>query len=73
MGSGPLKSRVKTIPVIDGNGDELTLYEVQERGALFGLLRRTRLVLPSGEAVIKARDGFVVVATGEALERIKKR
>ena len=70
MGSGPLKSRVKRIPVVDGNGDELTLYEVSERGSLFGLLPRSRLVLGSGEVVAKTSDGFVVVATGEELMRV---
>ena len=67
-----MKSRVKAIPVVDGNGDELTLYEVQERGALFGLLPRSRLVLGSGEVVAKTRDGFVVAATGELLTRVGK-
>ena len=67
-----MKSRVKTIPVVDGNGDELTLYEVRERGTLFGLLPRRRLVLGSGEAVVKTGNGFVVVATGEELVRVCK-
>jgi len=67
-----VKSRVKAIPVVDGNGDELTLYEVRERGGLFGLLPRSRYVLGSGEAVVKTRHGFVVAATGEVLTRIHK-
>ena len=68
-----MKSRVKAIPVVDGNGDELTLYEVRERGAFFGLVPRRRLVLGSGEAVVKSARGFVVVATGEELAPIGKK
>ena len=62
-----MKSKVTAIPVVDGNGDELTLYEVRERGALFGLLTRKRLALASGEAVVKTAGGYMVVATREQL------
>jgi hypothetical protein len=67
-----VKSRVKAILVMDGNGDELTLYEVRGRGALFGLLPSSRFVLGSGEAVVKSGNGYAVVATGEKLMRICK-
>ena len=66
-----MKSKVKTIPVVDGNGDELTLFEVRRGGAFFGLLPRKRLVLGSGEAVARARGGYVVVATGEKLTPVR--
>ena len=66
-----MKSKVKTIPVVDGNGDELTLFEVRQGGAFFGLLPRKRLVLGSGEAVARARSGYVVVATGEKLTPVR--
>ena len=68
-----MKSRISKIPVVDGNGDELTLFEVRERGGLFGLLPRKRLVLGSGEGVAKARNGYVVVATGEKLTPVRAR
>jgi hypothetical protein len=66
-------SRVRAIPVVDGNGDELTLYEVREGWGWFGLLPRSRYVLGSGEAVGKTRGGFVVAATGEELSRVRKK
>ncbi len=67
-----MKSRVKTISVVDGNGDQLTLFEVRERGALFGLFSRRRLALGSGEAVVKAGRDYVVAATGERLQPIEE-
>jgi hypothetical protein len=67
-----VKSNVKAIPVVDGNGDQLTLFEVCERGALFGLLSRRRLALGSGEAVVKRGRDYVVEATGERLRPIEE-
>jgi len=52
---------------VDGNGDQLTLYEISERGAFFGFFRRKRLVLGTGEAVARSPDGYIVLATGERL------
>lgn len=65
-----MKSKVKKIPVLDGNGDQLTLYSIREPGALFGLFPRTRLVLGTGEVVARSRRGLVVAATGEKLTRV---
>ncbi len=67
-----MKSKVIQIPVVDGNGDELTLFEVRERGGFFGLWPRKRLALGSGETVHKHGDGYIVVATGEKLRRVRK-
>lgn len=65
-----MTSKFKAISVLDGNGDQLTLYEISERVSLFGLLTRKRLELCTGEPVKAAADGFVVVGTGEKLTRV---
>ncbi|HWI76819.1 MAG TPA: hypothetical protein VNS53_07045 [Sphingomicrobium sp.] len=57
-------SYVRSILVRDGRGDQVTLYEFQDRRFLRNV---RRLKLDSGE-LVEARDGaFVVVATGERL------
>lgn len=59
----------KSIPVLDENGDEVILYEFRDR-ALLGLLVRKRYELCTGEAVKRAGNRFVVVATNEKLKRV---
>ena len=64
-------SHFRTIPVIDGNGDQLFVYEIRKRLGLFGLRSRDRMELCTGEAVVLAEvEGFVVVGTGEKLTRV---
>jgi hypothetical protein len=61
----------KAIPVIDGNGDQLIVYEIRKRLGLFGLRVRNRMELCTGEAVVLSEDEeFVVVRTGERLTRV---
>jgi hypothetical protein len=67
-----VNNHFRTIPVVDGNGDHLSLYEFFEPGSLFGLVRRRRYHLCSGELVIKEGDGFLVVSTGETLRQVRK-
>lgn len=62
-----MKSNVTRILVVDGNGDELTLFEVVEGVGPFRLFNRTRFALGSGEEVVRSGRGYVVVATGEKL------
>jgi hypothetical protein len=64
-------SHFKTIPVLDANGDELTLYEIRERGSLFGLVPRKRLELCTGERVTSYGADYVVESTGERLTRVR--
>jgi hypothetical protein len=66
-GSGLVKSNVTRILVVDGNGDELALFQVVERIGPFGLFKRRRFALGSGEEVVRSGAGYVVVATGETL------
>lgn len=66
-----MSSRFRTIPVVDGNGDELTLYEIRARGPLFGLMPATRLELCSGEPVEKCDGGYIVLTTREKLTPIR--
>jgi hypothetical protein len=67
-----VKSHFRTIPVLDGNGDQLSLFEFLEPGSLFGLVRRRRYHLCTGELVTKEGGGFIIVSTGEYLKRIVK-
>lgn len=69
---------IRAIPVRDGHGDELTLYEYQQFVSYLvmrGLGRAggaRRWVLDSGEEVKRIDDDhFVIVATGERLTRIR--
>ena len=68
-----MTSHFKTIAVLDGNGDQLTLYEIRDRASRFGLWTRKRLELCTGEPVKATSGGFVVVATGEKLTRVRPR
>jgi hypothetical protein len=70
-GGGPVTSHFRKIPVVDGNGDQLTLYEFRERALLFGLFAITRLELCTGELVQRAGRGYVISSTGEKLKRVK--
>ena len=66
-----MSSHFHTIPVIDGNGDQLIVYEIVERRSLFGLIARKRFSLCAGERVQQLdRQNFLVVATGERLTRV---
>lgn len=66
-----MNSHFRTISVLDGNGDQLSLYEFLETGFLFGLVRRRRYHLCTGELVVKKGDCFMVVSTGEKLETVR--
>jgi hypothetical protein len=55
---------------LDGNGDQLTLYEIRERASPFAFVARKRLVLCTGETVKSDGRGYVVVSTGEKLRRV---
>lgn len=65
-----MSKEFKSIAVLDGNGDQLILYEFREK-AFFGLLVRRRYQLCTGEPLEKAGNGFIVTATGEKLTRIR--
>ena len=66
-----VNSHFRTISVLDGNGDELSLYEFLEPGRVFGMVRRRRYHLCTGELVAREGDGFVVVSTGERLSLVR--
>jgi hypothetical protein len=55
---------VREIPVVDGNGDELVVYEFVDRRFI---KKVRRLKLCTGEHVERAGDSFVVVGSGEKL------
>ena len=68
---------IRTIPVRDGHGDELLVFEYQQSVRTRGLIGRNRAgaarrwVLDSGEELQRIDDDhFVVIATGERLTRI---
>lgn len=57
---------VRTIPVIDRNGDQFTLYEFHDRR----FLRKVRrMKLETGELVQEIDGVLVVIGTGETLAR----
>jgi hypothetical protein len=57
---------VRTIPVIDRNGDQFTLYEFHDRR----FLRKVRrMKLETGELVQEVDGALVVVGTGEQLTK----
>jgi len=60
-------SYVRSIPVVDANGDRLTVHEFRS-GPFFRRVRRYELC--TGETVISAGDQFIVVASGEQLLRL---
>lgn len=55
---------------MDANGDQLSLYEFLQP-SLFGLVRKSRYQLCTGEPVMREGDGFVVVSTGEHLRKVR--
>lgn len=57
--------------MLDGNGDQLTLYELDHRRWLFGLIVKKRYVLCTGEPVERRGKHFIVADTGEKLIRVK--
>ena len=57
-------SYVRSIPVVDARGAEVTVYEFHDRRFL---KRVRRMKLCTGELVVESGDGFVIVATGEKL------
>jgi len=60
---------VRTISVRDGNGDEVTVYEFQDRR----FLRKVcRMKLETGELVQVVGGSLVVVETGEKLEPVSE-
>lgn len=65
-----MSNKFKTVTVLDGNGDELTLYEMNDGRWLFGLLVRKRYALSAGERVERRGKHFIVVETGEVLTRV---
>ena len=65
--SGPVKF-VRSIPVWDENGDQLTIYEFQD---LRFLRKVRRMKLCTGERVEQIHENtFAIVGTGEKLTRI---
>jgi hypothetical protein len=59
---------VRSIPVLDANGDQFTLYEFQDRR----FLRKVRrMKLCTGETVEQLGDELVVIGTGERLCPVK--
>ena len=61
---------VRSIPVVDANGDQLTVYVFQDRRFL---TKVRSYKLCTGEAVeIAESDTFRVIATGEELLRLDK-
>ena len=69
---------IRAIPVRDGHGDELTLYEYQPSAPFLTMMSLNRggtarrWVLDSGEEVRKVDDDqYEIVATGERLTRIR--
>jgi hypothetical protein len=61
-------SVVRSIPVQDANGDQLTVYELQDRR----FIRRTRrLQLCTGELVHSLNDDTFQLPSGELLQRLR--
>ena len=71
-----MEKLIRTIPVRDANGTQLTLFEFHqriERRGLFGLRfasKRRRLQLDTGEAVDYIDENSFKLATGEMLRRV---
>jgi len=72
-----LEKLIRTIPVRDANGTQLTLFEFQqriERRRIFGLRftsKRRRLQLDTGEAVDYVDENTFELTSGEKLRRIE--
>ena len=66
-----MSKRFNAIPVLDANGDQLTVYEIWDSPRFFGLVVDKRLELCTGELVEPVCDTtFIVAATGERLTRL---
>ncbi len=62
---------LNAIPVRDGNGDQLTVYEVWSKPRLFGLMADQSFKLCSGEPVEPLDEStFIIAKTGERLIRV---
>lgn len=60
---------VRSIPVLDENGAELTVYDFRDRRFVWNV---RRMKLCTGEAVERtAVDTFIVVSTGEELLQVQ--
>jgi hypothetical protein len=63
--------RARKFPVVDGNGDQFTVYEVRERTGPFGLLTKRRWKLCTGEELRpQGRHAFSAIGSGHRLTRI---
>ena len=62
-----MRTYYRTIFVVDGNGDQVMLYEFHDRNSSFRLMPKKRFELCTGEPVRKEGDGFIVETTGEKL------
>jgi hypothetical protein len=70
-GSGHVALHFRTFPVRDAGGHEITLYEMRDTAALFGLAGRLRIELPSGEQVEQLdEDTFLSADHHKILKRI---
>jgi len=68
-----VRKRFNAITVIDGKGDQMTVYEIWDRPRLFGFIAERRLELCTGEAVEELPNGsFVVASSREPLKRVEK-
>ena len=71
-----MEKLIRTIPVRDANGTQLTLFEFQQsvqRRGMFGLrftAKRRRMQLDTGEAVDYVNETTFKLATGEKLRRV---
>ena len=67
-GSGLVGKYLRSIDVVDANGDEIVVHEYEERDFL---TKKHRFSLETGELVERlGRDKFVVIESGEELHRI---
>ncbi|MBV9528329.1 hypothetical protein [Sphingomonas sp.] len=62
-------SKVTAIPVIDGNGDHVTIYQFEDRRFIRHV---RRFKLDTGDAVERIDDETFVLANGETLRRLRR-
>jgi len=60
-------SRVRAIPVVDGKGDQLTVYEFEDGRFV---TKTRKLKLDTGEVVKRLDGDTFVLASGERLIRV---